>query len=254
MVSVKEKKDDIPFGPKNRKGSFKIDFEEMLEAGLHFGHRASRCHPRMKSYLFGVRNTIHIIDLEKTAQKLEEALNFIQKLISEEKTLMVVGTKIQAKELVKKIAEDCDLPYVSERWIGGTFTNFEVIKKRIDYFKDLERKKAEKEFEKYTKKEKMRIDEELNDFEIKFGGIKNLEKIPEAIFILDMRKDKVAIKEAKKKGIKVVAIADTNVDPDLVDYPIPANDDSISSIKYILDKVAEAIKKSKKSGIKKHNS
>jgi len=246
MDPVREKKDNISFSPKAKKSNFKIDPEEMMEAGLYFGHRVSRCHPRMKPYIFGVRNTVHIIDLEKTAQKLKEALSFIQELISEGKTLMVVGTKIQAKELVRKMAEDCDLPYVSERWIGGTFTNFEIIKKRIDYFKDLERKKTEKELEKYTKKEQMKIDKELDDLKVKFGGIKNLEKIPDAIFVLDMKKDKVAIAEARKKGIKIVAIADTNVDPDLADYPVPASDDSISSIRYILDKLTEVVKKAKK--------
>lgn len=246
MTLVEEKKEDIPYNPKGIKSKFKLDFEEMLEAGLHFGHRVSRCHPRMKPYIFGVRSTVHILDLEKTAQKFEEALVFIQELVSQGKNLMIVGTKIQAKELVKKMAEDCGLAYVSERWIGGTFTNFEVIKKRVDYFKELERKKSEKELEKYTKKERMEIDEELKDFEMKFGGIKDLEKIPDTIFILDMKKDEVAIREAKKKEVKIVAIADTNVDPDLVDYPIPANDDAISSIRYILDKVSEVIKKAKK--------
>lgn len=246
MDPVKEKEGDIPFSSKERKSNFKINPQEMLEAGLHFGHRVSRCHPKMKPYLFGVRNTVHIIDLEKTAQKFEEALSFIQKLLSEGKVLMIVGTKIQAKELVKKMAEDCDLPYVSERWIGGTFTNFEVIKKRVDYFKDLEGKKAGGELEKYTKKEQIKLDKELDDLEAKFGGIKKLEKIPDAVFVLDMKKDKVAMIEARKKGIKTVAIADTNVDPDLADYSIPASDDAISSIRYVLDKLTEVVKKAKK--------
>lgn len=246
MILAKEKKEEASSSPKSKKGDFKINADEMLEAGLHFGHRVSRCHPKMKPYIFGVRNTVHIIDLEKTAQKLEEALKLIQELVSEKKILMVVGTKIQAKDLVKKTAEECDLPYVSERWIGGTFTNFEIIKKRVDYFKDLERKKAAGEFEKYTKKEQMKLDKELGDLEIKFGGIKNLEKIPDAVFVLDMKKDKVAIIEARKKGTKIIAVADTNVDPDLADYPIPASDDSIASIKYILEKVKEAVLKAKK--------
>jgi len=241
-----EKEDKKQTIAKDKKDNLSTQSEEMLKSGLHFGHKVSSCHPKMKPYLFGVRNVIHIIDLEKTTQKLKEALDFIQKLISEEKTLMIVGTKIQAKGLVKEMAEDCGLPYVSERWIGGTFTNFGVIKKRVDYFKDLEKKKAEKELEKYTKKERLKIDKELGDFQRKFGGIRNLEKIPEAIFVLDMKKDRVAIEEARKKEVKIIAIADTNVDPDLADYPIPANDDSISSIKYILDKTAEVIKKSQK--------
>lgn len=235
MEEVKEK-------AKTKKADFKIDPEEMAKAGVHFGHRTSRVHPKMKPYLYGVRNTVHIIDLEKTAEKLKEALKFIQELIAENKILLLVGTKIQVKDLVKEIAKDCNLPYVNERWLGGTFTNFEVIKKRIEYFKDLEKKKKEGELEKYTKKERAKIDQELRDLEIKFEGIKNLERLPDAIFVLDMKKDDLAVKEARMKGIKVIGIADTNVDPTLADYPIPANDDAISSVKYILEKVKEVIK------------
>lgn len=246
MIQEKEIKNEDFSYSSAKKSSFGLDLEEMMRAGLHFGHRVSHCHPKMKPYLFGVKNTVHIIDLEKVISNFEEALTFIQKSVLEGKSLMVIGTKIQAKGLVKKIAEECNLPYVNERWIGGAFTNFEVIKKRIDYFKDLEKKKVQKEFEKYTKKEKIKIDKELEKLEIKFGGIKNLEKIPDAILVLDMRKDKVAIEEARKKGIKIIAIADTNVDPASVDYPIIANDDAVSSIKYILDKITEVIKKNKK--------
>ena len=245
-MPAKKKKDDNSLIPKDKGDNFGIDLEEMLKSGLHFGHRISLCHPKIKPYLLGVRNTVHIIDLEKISQKFKEALNFIQGFIAEGKTLMIIGTKIQVKELVKKIAEECDLPYVNERWLGGTFTNFEVIKKRINYFKDLERKKAEKEFEKYTKKERANIDKELKNLEIKFGGLKKLEKIPEAIFILDMKKDKVAVKEARMKGVKVIGIADTNIDPTLADFPIPANDDAISSVKYILEKVKEVILSAKR--------
>jgi len=230
---------------RTKKADFKIDPEEMTQAGVHFGHRTSRIHPKMKPYLYGVRNAVHIIDLEKTVEKLKEALRFVQEIILSRKTLLLVGTKIQVKDLVKELAQDCSLPYVVERWLGGTFTNFEVIKKRIEYFKDLEKRKAEGELEKYPKKEKAKIDQELRNLEIKFGGIKNLEKLPDAIFILDMKKDAAAVKEAKTRGIKVIGIADTNVDPTLADFPIPANDDAISSVKYILDKVKEAIKKCK---------
>ena len=224
---------------------FELNIEEMARAGLHFGHRTSKCHPKMKPFLAGVKNTIHIIDLEKTAQKLKEALKFIQEFISENKILLIVGTKIQIKDLVKEVATELNLPYVNERWLGGTFTNFEVIKKRIDYFKDLEKKRIEGAFEKYTKKEKAQIDQEIKDLEIKFGGLKNLERLPDAIFVLDMRKDETAIREAKRKGIKIIGIAHTNVDPTLADYPIPASDDAISSVKYILEKVKEVILKAK---------
>ncbi len=227
------------------KGDFKLDVEEMALAGLHLGHRTSKIHPKIKPYLFGVRNGVHIIDLEKTAEKFKEALKFIQELISENKVLVLVGTKIQMKNLVKTTAEECSLPYVSERWIGGTFTNFESIKKRVDYFKDLERKKAEGELEKYTKKERAQFDKELRDLESKFGGIKNLAQLPDAIFVADMKKEISAIKEAKMRGIKIIAIAHTNVDPTLADYPIPANDDAVVSVKYILEKIKEVILKEK---------
>ncbi len=230
---------------KIKKEDFNINPEEMTEAGLHFGHRTSRIHPKMKPFLYGVKNGVHIIDLEKTAEKLKEALNFIQEFISEGKILLLVGTKIQIRGLIREIAKDCDLPYVVERWLGGTFTNFEVIKKRIDYFKNLEKEKASGELEKYTKKERAKIDQKLEGLELKFGGIKNLEKLPDIIFVLDIKKDAGAVKEAKETGIKIVAIVDTNVNPDLVDYPIPANDDAISSVKYILDKVKEVILKTK---------
>jgi len=224
---------------------FKLDLEEMAKAGLHFGHRTSKVHPKMEPYLYGVRNTVHIISLEKTKEKFEEASKFIKNLISENKILLIVGTKIQAKDLVKNVAIECNLPYVNERWLGGTFTNFEVIKKRIEHFKDLEKKKSEGELEKYTKKERMKIEKELKDFEIKFGGIKNLEKLPDALFVCDLKKDVLAVKEAKEKGVKVIGISDTNTDPTLADYPIPANDDAISSIQYILEKVKEVILKAK---------
>jgi len=224
---------------------FNLDPEEMAKVGLHFGHRTSKIHPKMEPYLYGTRNNVHIIDLEKTAEKLKEALKFIQELISENKILLLVGTKIQVKDLIESVAKDCSLPYVINRWLGGTFTNFETILKRIKYFKDLEKKRAEGELEKYTKKERAKIDQELKNLEIKFGGIKNLERLPDAIFVLDMKKDALAVKEAKMRGIKVIGISDTNVDPTLADYPIPANDDAISSVKYILEKVSEVIKKAK---------
>lgn len=217
----------------------------MAKAGLHLGHKTSRTHPKMKPFLYGTRNGTHIIDLEKTAEKMKEALKFIQSLFTEKKTLLLIGTKIQARDLIKNAAQACGLPYVSERWLGGTFTNFDTIKKRIDYFKDLEKLKTTGEWEKYTKKERIRIDKELSDLQVKFGGIKNLNVLPDAILVLDMKKDIAAIKEARIKGVKIVAVAHTNVDPTLVDYPIPANDDAIPSIKYILDKIKEVILKNK---------
>jgi len=231
---------------KGKKEDFGISIEEMAEAGLHLGHRTSKVFPKMKPYIYGVRSSIHIIDLEKTAQKFKEALEFIQKLVSENKTLLLVGTKVQISNLVKEFAEEHNLPYVTERWLGGTFTNFGSIKKRVDYLKDLEEKKKKGELEKYTKKERIKMDREIKKLETKIGGIKNLEGLPDAIFVFNMRKDNLAIKEARKKGVKVIAIADTNVDPTPADYLIPANDDAFSSVKYILEKVREVISKAKK--------
>jgi len=228
-----------------KKNKIDINSDEMMEAGVHLGHRVSRLHPKMKDYVFGVRNTIHIIDLEKTVVEFEKALNFIKELVEKRGTIILVGAKTPLKSLVKKTAIECNIPYVSERWLGGTFTNFKIILERIKYFRELERKKKEGELDKYTKKERVDFDKELKKLELKFGGIKNLEKIPEAIFVCDVKKDILAVKEARIKGVKIVAIVDTNIDPNLVDYAIPANDDAITSVRYILEKVKETILDSK---------
>lgn len=229
-----------------KKNDFGIDVEEMMAAGCHLGHRISKLHPKMAENILGVRNTVHIIDLQKTAQQLTEALKFISGVLEKKGELLLVGTKIPLKSLVRKIAQDCHLPYVTERWLGGTFTNFKIIAERMKYFKDLAKKQKEGELEKYTKKERMEIEKELEELGQKFGGIKDIEKIPQAVFICDINKDKIALREARAKKVKVVAIVDTNVDPTLVDYPIAANDDAISAVKYILEKVAQAVKKAKK--------
>ena len=227
-----------------------FDVEEMAKAGLHLGHKTSKLHPKMLPYIFGVRNNVHIIDLEKTKEKLKEAIIFIQNLVKEKKIILVVGTKIQLKELVKEFASQFNFPYINHRWLGGIFTNFGVIKKRVEYLKELEEKR---ELEKYTKKEKLLLERKLSKLREKFEGIKNLEKIPDAVFILDMEKDKLAVKEAKKMGIKIIAISHTNCDPTSVDYPIPANDDAIPSVQYILKKVKEAILKVKKDDSDREN-
>jgi small subunit ribosomal protein S2 len=224
---------------------FNIDPQEMLTAGVHFGHRVSASHPKMKPFLFGARNTVQIIDLEKSAEKLQQALEFIQNLVKEGGILLFIGTKFQAKAIVQETAKACGLPYVSNRWLGGTFTNFETIRKRVNYLKGLEKQKAEGELEKYTKKERLRIEREMAALEARLGGVKDMEKLPEAIFVCDMKKDFTAVREAKAKGVKVVGLTDTNINPALADYPIPANDDAISSIRYILGKVQEAILKTK---------
>ena len=213
--------------------------QAMTLAGLQFGHKTSKTHPKMKPYIVGVRNTVHMFDLAKTKEKLQKALEYIQSLRAEGKILLLVGTKIQIKNLVKETAAACGLPYVSDRWIGGAFTNFGTIAKRTEYFRGLEKKKETGELEKYTKKEQLGIAEEMKNLELHFGGIKNLAKLPDAVFICDLDKNQLVLREAKNKGIPVIALVDTNIDPTLVDYVIPANDDAQSSIRYILGKVQE---------------
>jgi len=228
-----------------KNSDIKISVEEMAQAGLHLGHRTSKVHPKMKEYITGERNGVHMIDLEKTAAKLQEALDYIKKIVSEGKILLLVGTKPQIKNMAKQIAIDCEIPYITERWLGGTFTNFATLKRRVDYFKDLEKKKESGELMKYTKKERADFDKEIKDLAIKFGGIKNLERIPDAIFVLDMRKDDLAVKEARKKKVAIIGIADTNIDPTIADFVIPANDDAISAVRYILEKLKEVTLKAK---------
>jgi len=223
----------------------KVNVDEMAKAGVNFGHRISKLHPKMKQYVAGIKNNVHNFDLEKTAKELEKALGFISKLVSEGKIVLFVGTKIQLRNMVKVAAEECDMPYVTERWLGGTFTNFETISKRVTYFKDLEKKKASGELDKYTKKERLIFDRELESLRVKFEGIKNMTKLPDAVFIFGLDRDIISAREAKIKGIKIVAIVDTNVDPDIADYLIPANDDAISSVSYIINKVKETILNSK---------
>lgn len=222
-----------------------IDPKEMLETGMHFGHRTSVSHPKMKPFIFGTRNGVQIIDLEKTAEKLKEAIDFVQEVVKNEGKILFVGTKIQMKKTVEETAKNCNFPYVAERWLGGTFTNFETIKKRVVYLKSLQKQKQDGLLEKYTKKERAKIEKEMMSLEKRLGGIADMEKIPEAIFVCDMKKDLLAIKEAKIKKVKIIGIADVNIDPGLADYAIPANDDAVKSVKYILDKIKETILQTK---------
>jgi len=239
----KEKKKEKKSKAKEK--SFGIDLEEMRMAGVNLGHRTSKLHPKMKDYILGMRSTIHIIDLEKTEELLKSALSFISQLFENGGTMVLVGTKPPLKRLVKEIAGESGIPYVTERWLGGTFTNFEIVSKRIKRFEEIERQKEEGFFEKFSKKERIKKEKEIEKLRKKFEGIKNLDGLPKAVFICDIIKDKSALKEANIKGIKVVAIVDTNTDPSSVDYPITANDDAITSVRYILEKVKEVINQSK---------
>ncbi|MBI2573798.1 MAG: 30S ribosomal protein S2 [Candidatus Wildermuthbacteria bacterium] len=212
-----------------------------LKAGVHFGHRTSKTHPKMKPYISGVRNTVHVIDVTKTHAMLEEALAAVRQGIAEGKALFLVGTKVQIKKLVEETARFCNLPYVSERWVGGTFTNFPTILKRIKYMNDLRKQEEEGELAKYTKQEQARLRKSKEDLEKAFGGLRDVTQPPSMVFICDLDQNNLTAREARRKGIKIIAVCDTNIDPTGIDYPIPANDDAVSSARYILGKLKEAV-------------
>ena len=218
------------------------EIKKMFEAGLHFGHRHSRKHPKMEPFIYGVRNTVDIIDLLQTKEYLKKALDYLKQKKKENALILFVGTKVSARALVKELADEPGIPYVTERWLGGTLTNFKVISQRIKYLKEMEEKREKGELEKYKKKERIVINKKLERIEKKMGGLRNLVKLPDLLFVVDVAKEKLAIKEAKEKGIPIVGICDTDGDPTLVDCPILANDDAISSLKYILDRVKKALK------------
>lgn len=220
-----------------------LTLNDLLKAGVHFGHQKSRWNPKMSPFIFTQKEGIHIIDLQKTQKKLEKALNFIAKLASEGKKILFIGTKRQAKELIKKAAKDCKMPYIVDRWPGGAFTNFKTIKKQILKLKDLRVKQKTGEFEKYTKKEQLIIEDEIERLERLFGGLVELDELPDAVFILSTVYDHIPLKESIKAGIPIVSLVDTNANPELVNYPIPANDDAIKSIELMCNIVSETIKK-----------
>jgi small subunit ribosomal protein S2 len=221
------------------------EIKEMLENGLHFGRRKTKQHPKMKPYVFGIRNNVSIIDLEQTKVKLEAALEYLNTAALNGKIILFVDTRPSTREETRKVADELGMPYVTERWSGGTITNFKTIFSRIEYLLDLEAKMKSEEWEKYTKKERHDMEEEVRKLNLFWSGIKGMSNLPDAMFVVDMKENQLAIKEARKKGIKVVAIADTNVNPEVADFPIPANDDALSSVKYILNKVKGAIMEGK---------
>ena len=222
------------------------DMKELLAAGAHFGHKTSRWHPKMAPYIHSKRQGAHIINLEKTVEALDEALPEITRLASKGEKILFVGTKKQMKDVVKEVAESIDMPYVTVRWVGGMLTNVETVSKQIRKLKDLERRMASGELEKrYSKLEVQRFQEEIDVLNERYGGIKDMNKQPVAVIVADTLQDKNAIKEAKTLHIPVFAICDSNSDPTEIDYPIPANDDAIKSVKLILDYFAAAIKEGK---------
>ena len=223
-----------------------VDIKQLFEAGAHFGHKTSRWHPKMAPYIHSKRGGVHVIDLNQTVVRLNEALDFITKLSADGKQILLVGTKRQAKDIIKKTAEDTGMPYVIDRWLGGTLTNWSTIGGRVTYMKELETKMASGELaNKYNKLEVQRFQEEIDRLNLNYGGIKDLQGKPAAVFVVDTNHDHIAIKEANKLGIPLIAIIDTNSNPTTIDYPIPANDDAIKSIQLIADYIKSAIETGK---------
>lgn len=217
-----------------------INMKQLLEAGVHFGHQTRRWNPKMKPYIFGARNGIHIIDLQKTVRLIKIAYDFIVRTVADGYPLLFVGTKKQGHESVVEESERCGMFYVVNRWLGGTLTNFQTIKKSIARLKDLEQMKEDGSINRYTKKEILKMDKELFKLERNLGGIKNMDELPGAVFVVDPKREKIAVREARKLGIPVIAIADSNCDPDDIDFIIPGNDDAIRAIRLICSKVADA--------------
>ena len=218
-----------------------VAMKQLLEAGVHFGHQTRRWDPKMAEYIFQARNGIHIIDLQKTSKKLDEAYSFIREQSEEGKTILFVGTKKQAQECIKEAAEKCNMYYVDQRWLGGMLTNFDTIKTRVQRLKDLETMAEDGTFEVLPKKEVILLKKEMEKLQRNLGGIKEMEKIPEVMFVVDPKKERIAILEARKLGIPVVGLVDTNCNPEDVDYAIPGNDDAIRAVKLIADVMANAV-------------
>ena len=218
-----------------------ISMKQLLEAGVHFGHQTRRWNPKMAKYIFTERNGIYIIDLQKTVKKVDEAYNFLRSVAEEGKSVLFVGTKKQAQEAVKEEALKADMFYVNERWLGGMMTNFQTIQKRINRLKELEAMEEDGTFEVLTKKEVLQLRHEMEKLEKFLGGIKDMKKLPGALFIVDPRKERIAVAEARKLNIPIVAIVDTNCDPDEIDYVIPGNDDAIRAVKLLTGRMADAV-------------
>lgn len=232
--------------------SVNISLEELLESGAHFGHQARRWNPKMAPYLYGVQDGVHIFDLTKTKEELERALEFLVQAKKEGKVILFVGSKKQGREKTREVAEALGAPFITERWLGGIITNFEAIKRSIDKLADMKAKMEAGEYKgKYTKKEILLLEREIARLERFFGGLAGLTKIPDVLFILDTKKENGAVLEAKKKGVTIVGIVDSNADPDAIDYPIPMNDDASKAISYVLDVVKETMLQAPKPKVKK---
>jgi small subunit ribosomal protein S2 len=213
----------------------------LLEAGVHFGHQTRRWNPKMRPYIFTERNGIHIIDLQQTVGRLGIALDFVRDIAARGQQVLFVGTKKQAREVIEAEARRCGMPHVTNRWLGGTLTNFQTIQARISYLQRQEDARARGDFARHHKKEVLKVDKEIEKLERHLGGIKNMNRLPGAVFIIDPAAETIAVAEARRVGVPIVAMCDTNCDPDVIDYPIPSNDDAIRAIKLITARVADAI-------------
>ena len=218
-----------------------VAMKQLLEAGVHFGHQTRRWDPKMAEYIFQARNGIHIIDLQKTSKKIDEAYNFVKEQVEEGKTVLFVGTKKQAQECMKEAALSCGMLYIDQRWLGGMLTNFKTIRTRVERLKKLEAMEQDGTFEVLPKKEVIVLKKEMAKLETNLGGIKDMEELPGVIFIVDSKKEAIAIQEAKKLNIPVVGLVDTNCSPEDIDYIIPGNDDAIRSVKLIAQVIANAV-------------
>lgn len=237
-TTVQEKSTEDPKLPK--------ELQELLDAGVYFGHKKSLVHPGMLPYIIATRNNVHIIDIEKIQHHLKRATKYLAELVSEGKTVLFAGTRPTLRDLVKQAAQDVAMPYIVTYWPGGLLTNWDTLKERITRLKELEEKQKSEEWEKYTKHERLRMTRELKKLLERWEGIKSMEKLPDAVFIVDMQQNALAAREAHLCGISVVAVADTNIDPKDIDYIIPGNDDALTSVKFILAKVTAAMQSAKK--------
>jgi len=220
-----------------------VTMKELLEAGVHFGHQVRRWNPKMKEYIFGERNGIHIIDLQKTQKLFRDALAFIEQYFTEHPsaTVLFVGTKRQAQDAIREEAERCGMFYVNNRWLGGLLTNFETVQNSIKKLKDLEAMREDGRYEKLTKKERLRLDRQLEKLEKNLKGIKEMKKLPDIVFIIDVKKEEIAVREANRLGIPIVAVVDTNCSPEGIDYVIPGNDDALRAVRLFASRIADAI-------------
>lgn len=218
-----------------------VSLKALLEAGVHFGHRTKRWNPKMRPYIFTERNGVHIIDLQQTVSQLQKAYDYMRDLAKDGRTVLFVGTKRQASPIIAQEATRCGMPFVEKRWLGGTLTNFKTIRSRVNYMIDLEQRRDRGEFNRLPKKEVLKLNEELERLERRVGGLRGLNRLPDALFIVDTRREDLAVKEAKKLGIPIVALVDTNCNPDDIDLVIPSNDDAIRAIKLMVSKMADAI-------------